>query len=154
VLVTHDRYMLDRISTVVLGLDGAGGAGLFADYAQWEVWIEEQREAILASAGAKAQDKKQAATDTSSVTEKMVPESVQTPARKKLSYMEAREYATLEQRIAGAEELLRQKRAAAEDPAIASDAARLLQSHAELEQAQKAVDQLYQRWAELEGKLG
>jgi ATP-binding cassette subfamily F protein uup len=31
VLVTHDRYMLDRVSTVVLGLDGMGGAGLFAD---------------------------------------------------------------------------------------------------------------------------
>ena len=26
VLVTHDRYMLDRVSTVVLGLDGLGGA--------------------------------------------------------------------------------------------------------------------------------
>jgi ATP-binding cassette subfamily F protein uup len=68
--------------------------------------------------------------------------------------MEAREYATLEQRIAEAEELLRQKRAAAEDPAIASDAARLLQSHAELEQAQRQVDELYARWAELESKIG
>ena len=26
VLVTHDRYMLDRVSTIVLGLDGQGGA--------------------------------------------------------------------------------------------------------------------------------
>ncbi len=26
ILVTHDRYMLDRVSTVVLGLDGKGGA--------------------------------------------------------------------------------------------------------------------------------
>src|SRR6202041_1359716 len=31
VLVTHDRYMLDRISNVVLGLDGMGGAERFAD---------------------------------------------------------------------------------------------------------------------------
>ena len=34
VLVTHDRYMLDRVSTIVLGLDGAGRSskfrGLFA----------------------------------------------------------------------------------------------------------------------------
>jgi ATP-binding cassette subfamily F protein uup len=36
VLVTHDRYMLDRVSTVVLGLDGEGGAEVFADYSQWE----------------------------------------------------------------------------------------------------------------------
>ncbi len=36
VLVTHDRFMLDRICTVVLGLDGEGGSGVFADYLQWE----------------------------------------------------------------------------------------------------------------------
>ena len=28
VLVTHDRYMLDRVSTVVLGLDGIGQASV------------------------------------------------------------------------------------------------------------------------------
>ncbi|HMJ21001.1 MAG TPA: ABC-F family ATP-binding cassette domain-containing protein, partial [Terriglobales bacterium] len=38
VLVTHDRYMLDRVSTIVLGLSGRGGADSFADYSQWEVW--------------------------------------------------------------------------------------------------------------------
>src|SRR5258708_16766582 len=38
VLVTHDRYLLDRVSTVVLGLDGQGGAESFADYSQWEAW--------------------------------------------------------------------------------------------------------------------
>src|SRR5260370_16843178 len=38
VLVTHDRYMLDRVSTIVLGLDGKGGAQTFADYSQWEEW--------------------------------------------------------------------------------------------------------------------
>ncbi len=36
VLVTHDRYLLDRVSTAVLGLDGQGGAQLYADYWQWE----------------------------------------------------------------------------------------------------------------------
>jgi ATP-binding cassette subfamily F protein uup len=32
VLVTHDRYMLDRVSTIVLGFDGLGGIERFADY--------------------------------------------------------------------------------------------------------------------------
>ena len=41
VLVTHDRYMLDRVSTMVLGLDGRGGAESFADYLQWEEWQAE-----------------------------------------------------------------------------------------------------------------
>ena len=38
VLVTHDRYLLDRVSTAVVGLDGLGAAGRFADYLQWEAW--------------------------------------------------------------------------------------------------------------------
>src|SRR5437773_1825794 len=36
VLVTHDRFMLDRLSTMIVALDGEGGAATFADYAQWE----------------------------------------------------------------------------------------------------------------------
>src|SRR5438093_5769245 len=36
VLVTHDRFMLERVSTIILALDGTGGTATFADYAQWE----------------------------------------------------------------------------------------------------------------------
>jgi ATP-binding cassette subfamily F protein uup len=36
VLVTHDRFLFDRVSTTVLALDGEGGAVPFADYAQWD----------------------------------------------------------------------------------------------------------------------
>src|SRR6185369_1539763 len=36
VLVTHDRYMLQRLSSEVLALDGKGGAYLYSDYSQWE----------------------------------------------------------------------------------------------------------------------
>ena len=38
VLVTHDRYLLDRVTNSVVGLDGRGDAELFADYLQWEEW--------------------------------------------------------------------------------------------------------------------
>jgi ATP-binding cassette subfamily F protein uup len=72
--------------------------------------------------------------------------------KKKLSYLEAREYASIEDRVAAAEQVLESKRSSAEDPAIATDAARLLSAHAELEAAQKDVDELYSRWAELEKK--
>ncbi len=41
-LVTHDRYMLDRVSTVVLGLDGWGDIERFADYSQWDAWQRAQ----------------------------------------------------------------------------------------------------------------
>jgi ATP-binding cassette subfamily F protein uup len=138
VLVTHDRYMLDRVSTVVLGLDGRGGAGRFADYSQWEAWQSERR--TLSRAKEKS--------------ENLRAETPAPSAKKKLSYMEAREYATLEERIANAECVLAEKRAAFEDPGIVSDAARILAAQSELEAAQKLVDALYIRWAELEQKLG
>jgi ATP-binding cassette subfamily F protein uup len=52
VLVTHDRYMLDRVSSVVLGLDGYGGAGRFASYSQWDAWQTQQQKARNAAAKA------------------------------------------------------------------------------------------------------
>ena len=36
VLVTHDRFLLDRVTTSLLALDGRGGVEAFADLAQWQ----------------------------------------------------------------------------------------------------------------------
>jgi ATP-binding cassette subfamily F protein uup len=140
VLVTHDRYMLDRVSTVVLGLDGLGGAGLFADYSQWESWQEEREQ----SAKNGARNAARAAAP--------VEGAGQSLGKKKLSYLEAREYDTIEQRVAGAEQVLQAKRVQLEDPEIVSDGPRLVTAHAEMEEAQEKVDALYARWAELEKK--
>ena len=74
------------------------------------------------------------------------------PPRKKLSYLEAREYTTIEERIADAERVLKLKQAALEDPAIVSDAPRLVAAHAEMEEAQRLLEALYARWSELEAK--
>jgi len=146
VLVTHDRYMLDRVSTVVLGLDGLGGVERFADYSQWEGWQEERvQRAAAESAGSK---------DEARVSPVQSGRGVAPGTKKKLSYLEAREYSTIEQRIAQAEERVKAKRAALEDPTIVSDAARLVTAHAELENAQKSLDGLIERWAELEEKQG
>src|SRR5450759_3141218 len=49
VLVTHDRYMLYRVSTIVLGLDGQGSAERCADYSQWETWQAERQQAAQRS---------------------------------------------------------------------------------------------------------
>jgi ATP-binding cassette subfamily F protein uup len=141
VLVTHDRYMLDRVSTIVLGLDGQGGAERFADYSQWEIWQAERQQSSQAGARATARTDATDSAASSSAT-----------AKKKLSYLEAREYASIEQRVADAEQVMEAKRSAAEDPAIASDSARLMKAHAELEEAQNEVNELYARWAELEKK--
>jgi ATP-binding cassette subfamily F protein uup len=143
VLVTHDRYMLDRVSTTVLGLDGDGAAESFADYRQWESWQEEQKRAGKVTGAGKRVARTAAAAG--------LPQAASS-ARKKLAYLEAREYATIEERIAQAEQLVQAKRSQLEDPAIGTDGPRLLAAHAEMETAQKAVDELYARWAELEAK--
>jgi ATP-binding cassette subfamily F protein uup len=75
-------------------------------------------------------------------------------ARKKLSYLEAREYDTIEARVAEAEAALQRAHTTIEDPAIASDAEQLQLALNELASAQAAADALYARWAELESKLG
>jgi ATP-binding cassette subfamily F protein uup len=139
VLVTHDRYMLDRVSSIVLGLNGKGGADTFADYAQWEAW-QAQRSKSDAAATAGSQTGASSASAAST--------------KKKLSYLEAREYATIEQRVEEAEHLVQAKRAEMEDPANATDAPRLVSAQAALDAAQQALDVLYARWAELEKKNG
>ena len=136
-LVTHDRYMLDRVSTIVLGLDGRRRSGKLCR---------------LLAVGTLASRAETRGRPEEWLHPRPAAPRPRPSAKKKLSYLEAREYAGLEQRIAQAEESLRQKRANAEDPAIASDAERLLLAHSELQQAQKDVDALYERWAELEGK--
>ena len=136
VLVTHDRYMLDRIANIVIGLDGEGNAATFADYAQWEAWLEERE-----------QSKKQTRTP-----EQIIATAPQSSTKKRLSYLEAREWATLEDRIAEAEDALNKARAAVEDPAVATNATRLQAALAEAETTQQTVDALFARWAELETK--
>jgi ABC transport system ATP-binding/permease protein len=141
VLVTHDRFMLDRVSTVVLGLDGLGAAERFGDYSQWEVWQRAQQ------AGAAPSAEPETTTPTPA-------SAAPAPAKKKLSYLEAREFVAIEQKIADAEQQLSSLRKALEDPAIVSDAARLHTTYVQMEEAQQHLDKLYSRWAELEEKQG
>ena len=140
VLVTHDRFMLDRIATVVWGLDGLGAAGRFGDYSQWETWQREQQAKTAASP-----------RETLPATP---PAAGSAPAKKKLSYLEAREFATLEEKVAQAEQQLNALRAALDDPAMASDAPRLHATYVQMEEVQQKVDKLYARWSELEEKQG
>jgi len=145
VLVTHDRYMLDRVSTIVLGFDGLGGIERFADYSQWDAWQESQQkdedeDEPSDAAGARPQA-------TAGATQAAV-------AKKKLSYKEQRELDSMEERIAEAEQTLHERQTALQDSSIVSDGPRLHSASLQLDEARKAVDQLYARWAELENKKG
>ena len=136
VLVTHDRYLLDRVATTVLALEGDGQWGLYAEYSQWEQERAERR--------APAAPKKEA------------PEQSQ-PApssKKKLSYIEQREWDGMEQQILEAEEELATAKSALDDPAVFTDHTRVQESTTRMETAQHRVEALYARWAELEAKVG
>jgi ATP-binding cassette subfamily F protein uup len=142
VLVTHDRYMLDRVSTVVLGLDGRGNAGTFADYAQWEQW---QREMGAANSDGSSADATASPVKAAAATG---------GGKKKLSYLEAREYATIEEKVEAADARLNAARDMLDDPVVATNAPALTAALHEMEQAQAAMDELYARWAELTEKVG
>jgi ATP-binding cassette subfamily F protein uup len=149
VLVTHDRFLLDRVSTVVFGLDGLGGSQRFADYSQWEEWRDQRviaQKTQLASRLGRAKNGSQPAEGAAGA------EAPGKSSKKKLTYKEARELEMMERNTAAAEATLQQKAAALHHPEIAADGAKLHAASLALEQAQKAVDVLYSRWAELEAK--
>ena len=97
VLVTHDRYMLDRVSTTGARSGRTGNAERFADYSQWETLADEQK-----------QEQTRSAKETKAVLTAAAP-----VAKKKLSYLDSRDMETIEERINEAEEQLADKRAAA-----------------------------------------
>jgi ATP-binding cassette subfamily F protein uup len=135
VLVTHDRYLLDRVATGVLGLDGQGGAQLYADYWQWE---ESGQGRSLPKVGQGHALPR--------------PPPKPPPAKKKLSYLEAREWEQMEPLILEAERQLESIRAEMHSPEVVSDAPRLHLCYQNLQSAEARVQSLYARWAELEAK--
>ncbi|MCX5794740.1 MAG: ABC-F family ATP-binding cassette domain-containing protein [Elusimicrobia bacterium] len=131
VLVTHDRYLLDRVSRRILALDGRGQARFFAELSQWEDWKAAQEEAPAPRGRAAA-----------ALTER----------RPGLSAREAKELRGMESAIAAAEARTAAARAALDDPAVASDAAELMKRQEDLEAANAKVDALFRRWEELEAR--
>jgi ATP-binding cassette subfamily F protein uup len=133
VLVSHDRHLLDRVSTQVIALDGRGGAQSFSDYGQWE-----------ASRLTQPPPKK----NTPRPTAARVPPS----GARRLSYLEQREWDGMEASVLDAEARVAEARERAEDPSIATDAGVLQKRLSELEELQAVVDRLYARWAALDEK--
>ena len=152
VLVTHDRYLLNRVSSTVLGLDGRGRTGRFADYAQWEDWLEQQDE--IETGGLEQRKLARRPDGSSSGRQAVSAPSSASGAKKKLSYLEAREFAAIEQRVEQSDARLAAARARVEHPDIATNAPALQEALLELDAAQHENDVLYARWAELTDKAG
>ncbi len=151
VLVTHDRYMLDRLSTEILGLDGRGNHSVVTDYEQYENWV-----AGLEKARAGAERQAEAAQRAGSSPATVAPaakESVKKPVGKRLNYNEQREWEKMEETIQAAEGEVEKWQKLMEDPGVMADGRKMTEACAKAHAAQERVTTLYARWEELEGKL-
>lgn len=129
VLITHDRFLMDRLSDRLLHLDGQGKAQYYADYAQW---LEARKAAAPAPAKAGATPRKRPA-----------------PV---LSYEEKKELDRIGTRLEKAEADVASLQQQLHDPAIMSDASRLKELYAQLTAAEARVGDIYARWQELESR--
>jgi len=131
VLVSHDRYLLDRVSTVLLGLDGEGGATPFADVEQWLAHCKPEAKASRRPRNDRRRERTK---------------------RAGLSYLEKREYEAMEETILEAEAELESAAEQLADPQVASNADAAHDAFLAHEKARDRVAELYRRWAELEDK--
>lgn len=138
VLVSHDRYLVDQVANIIVGLDGMGGARLFADLSQWEQDLKNRRQSL-----------KKTARPPESTTSRSTPKD----NGKRLSYMEQREYDKMEGEIMEAEQDLALKQEQIADPKISTSSSELQKATIALKTAEELVEKLYTRWTELEAKL-
>ena len=103
VLVTHDRYLLDRVATRCWPSTATAGPAVLADCAQWEAARRDTTRPPRPASGTRAAPAREA-------------QSI-----KRLAYAERREWEDMEARIEEAERVLAESRAALEDPVVASD---------------------------------
>ena len=131
VLITHDRFLLDRLSHLLLYLDNQGGIEFFSDFFQWQSYYEEIKTKNLSSQN-KREKKKE-------IKEK-----------KKFSKANQTELNRIEKKIEKAEAKLSSFQKQLDDPDIQSNYESLEEIYKNVEDAKIAVEQLYQRWEELE----
>ncbi len=140
-IVSHDRWFLDRVATGILALEGDGRVdfveGGYSDY-------RERRAAEVAGAGRSA---KQAEKDAAPAR---APRRAASKPRK-LSFNEKRELEGIEGAIGEAEARVAALEETLSDPEIFKDRGEQVpELVAELEGARAEVDRLYGRWEELE----
>ena len=138
VLISHDRYMLDQISNVILGLGTHTDTQLFADYRQWEEHYQQREEQEKEKSKEKAEKKE----PTVRVSERS----------RKLSYSEKREWEQMESTILALETEIEALQAKIHDPLFAKQTDQLQQTCQELDDQQQKLEKLYHRWQELEMK--
>jgi ABC transport system ATP-binding/permease protein len=129
VLITHDRFMLERICNAVVALGDLDQNQIYADYNQWESSLKKRAPA-----------------------EKPKEEKSPAPEKSKLNYNEKKEYAQIERKISNLEEEIKQLTHLIDSPEIAQDAEKLRTLCSQVGLAENQLEQLYLRWDELSKK--
>jgi len=137
-IVSHDRWFLDRVATGILAFEGAGKVtfyeGSYAFYAE--------RRPKPVPEGRDARERKDKVTQ---------PPQAKPSGPKKLTFKEKQELATIEQTIHEAEGRVTELEATLSDPAVFKDRpTEVQQLIATLETARAEVERLFARWQELD----
>ena len=139
-IVSHDRYFLNRVCTHVLGFEDVGT--IRVTVGDYDAYVDQRRRQTA------AQRTPQKSTETA--PSKADNGTTEKPPARKLKYMEQRELESMEERIQEAEGKVDAIESQIADPANSSDAAKLSELTEELATAEAEVAQLYARWEELE----
>ncbi|HET9580632.1 MAG TPA: ATP-binding cassette domain-containing protein, partial [Usitatibacter sp.] len=139
-LVTHDRYFLDKVATAILAFEGDGRAVRYPGNYEMYRTLKEQVEAVRAP---------EARLEPARVARPVA--ATGGPEKRKLSYKEQREYDGMEAAILAAEERKGALEARLADPATyQKDGATVPALQRELAEVSLEVERLYARWQELE----
>ena len=142
-LVTHDRFLLQRLATSVVGLLPGGEARVFASYEQY-LRASGAAGGSGESGGSGGRVAKAAKQRRAAEPE---PAAEEAPAR--LSFKEKHELDHMEAAILHAEDQVAQLEAHAADPAVIADHAKHAAVCEQLGIGQRHVEHLYARWEEL-----
>jgi ATP-binding cassette subfamily F protein uup len=144
-LVTHDRYFLDKVATAILAIEGDGRAIRYPGNFETYRTLKEQAEAARRSPA------ETPARPTGRPAAPAVAASDRPRRPAKLSFKEQRELEGIEAAILAAEERKAAAEASLSDPATyqrGGDGVAALR--AEMESAAAEAERLYARWQELE----
>jgi len=130
VLISHDRFMLERTCNQILSLSPGSAGQTFADYTQWEAANRPRDTAP------KSREKNETA-----------------PKKQALSYAEKKEYEGIEAKLATLEAKLQMLNESLMSQELATDPSRLAEICLDVSLTETQVEQLYLRFEELAKKI-
>lgn len=136
VIISHDRCLMERLCTQILGLGAAQEHQLFADYSQWEAANE------------------QSTTKKEVMIAKVPAAPVKETSSKKLTYKEQKELDGMEHAILLAETEMAGLHLQLEDPQIHADSQKSIEIYRLLGESQQKLERLFERWQYLSEKRG